>query len=498
MNEALSIRQALAKYNKIIQPIKGSSMLPMLDEDKDAVELVAVTGTLKKYDLPLFRRRNGQLVLHRVIAVKKNHYLICGDNSMEVEKVPRERILAVATGFYKDGRYVSCQDEGYLAYVQERWKDFSSREIIRKIPNDWKAVLSMYRMAITGREEEIKISNNLNWAAVYDHCKKQMIGATVYPILDKTVCPEQLKKKFARLNQQNLHRWLLFQAEREAIYQELERQSIPYMSLKGILLAPLYPALGMREMADNDVLIRSEDEQILGRYMADRGYKSKSGWIHISYHKKPFLNFEFHTSLTYDKRAEAGFSEVWERACRVKENGWEFKMSDEDVYLHAVAHFHKHYVRSGAGIRAFADVYLLRQQNKHYDTQYIQRKLEEMGLREFAEFFEKTAQQIFEGNIEEIPMDTLQYLFDSGAYGTVENRARNAIARKGAGKYFWSRVFLPYTYMCRDYPCLIKWPVLLQVFWVVRLVRSAFDSQKRRKMKIELSALTEKKNKKNG
>ena len=163
MNEALSIRQALAKYNKIIQPIKGSSMLPMLDEDKDAVELVAVTGTLKKYDLPLFRRRNGQLVLHRVIAVKKNHYLICGDNSMEVEKVPRERILAVATGFYKDGRYVSCQDEDYLTYVQERWKDFSSREIIRKIPNDWKAVLSLYRMAVTGREEEIPISKNLNW-----------------------------------------------------------------------------------------------------------------------------------------------------------------------------------------------------------------------------------------------------------------------------------------------------------------------------------------------
>ena len=227
MNEALSIRQALAKYNKIIQPIKGSSMLPMLDEDKDAVELVAVTGTLKKYDLPLFRRRNGQLVLHRVIAVKKNHYLICGDNSMEVEKVPRERSLAVATGFYKDRRYVSCQDEDYLTYVQERWKDFSSREIIRKIPNDWKAVLSLYRMAVTGREEEIPISKNLNWESVYAHCKKQMIGATVYPILGKTSCPESLKKKFARLHQQNLHRWLLFQAEREAIYQELESRSIP-------------------------------------------------------------------------------------------------------------------------------------------------------------------------------------------------------------------------------------------------------------------------------
>lgn len=497
MNEALNIRQALEKYNKIIQPIKGTSMLPMLDEDKDAVELVAVTRPLQKFDIPLFRRRNGQLVLHRIIAVKKNHYLICGDNSNQVEKVPPERILAVATGFYKDGVYVSCQDENYLAYVQEHWKNFSGREIIQKLPNECKAVLSMYRMALTGREEEIKISKNLSWEAVYDQCKKQMVGATVYPVLDKTDCPANIKKKIARLHQQNLHRWLLFNAEREAIYQELDKENIPYMSLKGILLAPLYPAVGMREMADNDILIRQEDAQALDRVMTARGYKGKPGWIHVAYRKKPFLNFEFHTSLTYDKQAQAGFADVWQRAKKVREDGAEYAMSDEDVYLHAVAHFNKHYVRSGAGIRAFADLYLIRKQNKPYDTHYIQRKLEEMGLQEFADFYEKTMQQLFEGDVDEIPIETLKYLFESGAYGTVETRARNAIARKGAGRYFWSRVFLPYQNMCSDYPCLIKWPVLLPVFWVVRLVRSALDRQKRRKMKIELSALTQK-NKKNG
>ncbi len=136
MSESLSIREALGKYKKIVQPVRGISMLPMLDEDKDAVELVEGNGRLEKYDLVLFQRPNGQLVLHRIIAVKKNHCLICGDNSTAVEKVPVERILAVASGFYKDGKYVSCQNEEYLAYVQDRWKDFSSRKLIQKSPRE--------------------------------------------------------------------------------------------------------------------------------------------------------------------------------------------------------------------------------------------------------------------------------------------------------------------------------------------------------------------------
>ena len=136
MRQALNIQQALEKYEKIVQPISGISMLPMLDEEKDTVELVAAQAPLKQYDLVLFQRKNGQLVLHRIIAVKKNYYLICGDNSMAVEKVPQERILAVATGFYKDGKYVSCQDEAYLAYVLDRWKDFSARKLIAKTPKE--------------------------------------------------------------------------------------------------------------------------------------------------------------------------------------------------------------------------------------------------------------------------------------------------------------------------------------------------------------------------
>lgn len=132
MIETLNIRQALEKYKKVVQPIHGTSMLPMLEAGKDAVELAAVEGPFRKYDLVMFERPNGQLVLHRIIAVKKNYCLICGDNSIAVEKVPVKRIIAVASGFFKDGKYVSCRDEAYLAYVQDRWENFSAEKLIGK------------------------------------------------------------------------------------------------------------------------------------------------------------------------------------------------------------------------------------------------------------------------------------------------------------------------------------------------------------------------------
>jgi len=496
MNEALSIRQALEKHKRIIQPIKGSSMLPMLDEDKDAVELVAVQGRLKKFDLPLYQRRNGQLVLHRIIAVKKNYYLICGDNSTQVEKVPMDWIVAVASGFYKDGKYVSCQDGEYLAYVQERWKDYAGRTIIKKLPNEWKAIISLYRMAVTGREMEIEIPENLSWDMVYAICKEQMIGATVYPILDKVHCPERIREKFRKLNQQSLHRWLLFSAERKTIYADLAQQKIPHMSLKGILYGLLYPSAGMREMADNDVLIHPGDAQAVTRYMTARGYRAKPGWVHISYYKRPFLNFELHTALFKDAQIEAGFRDVWERAKPMGADSCECEMSDEDVYLHAVAHFHKHYYWGGTGLRAFADLYLLCRQEKAYDTQYIDRKLEIMGLREFAAFYKETTAALFDGDLSTIADETIRYIFESGAFGTVDNRARNGIQKQGVKKYFWSRVFLTYPNMCRDYPCLIKFPFLLPVFWIVRLVNSLLNSDKRKKLKIELTAMAQ--SRKNG
>lgn len=133
MND-FNVEKALASQGFIIAPVKGDSMLPMLDENKDSVKIVPAKGVLKKYDLPLYRRPDGQLVLHRIIEVKKNHYIICGDNRKNLEKVPFRWIIGVTEGFFKDGSYVPATDPDYIRYVEEHCAAFDSRVIIRTRP----------------------------------------------------------------------------------------------------------------------------------------------------------------------------------------------------------------------------------------------------------------------------------------------------------------------------------------------------------------------------
>ena len=131
MIESGNVEKVLAEQGFVISPVKGDSMLPMLDEKKDAVKIVPATEPLKKYDLPLYRRPGGQLVLHRIIEVKKNHYIICGDNRKELEKVPQRWIVGVTEGFFKDGKYIPVTDEEYVKYVKERCEFIENREIIQ-------------------------------------------------------------------------------------------------------------------------------------------------------------------------------------------------------------------------------------------------------------------------------------------------------------------------------------------------------------------------------
>jgi signal peptidase I len=132
MNDAVTIKQVLDKEGFIIHKIKGGSMLPLLEEKQDMVRLEAVKekDKLKKYDVPLFfDKKTGTLVLHRIIKVKKDHYITYGDNRKNYEIVPFDSVLAIAVGFYKKDKYIPCDDPEYLKYVKERCSSIRKRKL---------------------------------------------------------------------------------------------------------------------------------------------------------------------------------------------------------------------------------------------------------------------------------------------------------------------------------------------------------------------------------
>ena len=74
-------------------------MYPMLRDRRDTIMIRPVEGRLKKYDVPLYRRgyRRGEAyVLHRIVKVLPDSYVICGDNCFKKEYgIREEQILGV-------------------------------------------------------------------------------------------------------------------------------------------------------------------------------------------------------------------------------------------------------------------------------------------------------------------------------------------------------------------------------------------------------------------
>lgn len=96
-------------------------MEPLFYHRRDKVRLVHPTEKrpLKKYDIPLYVRRDGRYILHRIIAVKAEGYVLRGDNqySREYPVLPSQ-ILGVVKGFWRDGKYISCDSFWYRFYCR--------------------------------------------------------------------------------------------------------------------------------------------------------------------------------------------------------------------------------------------------------------------------------------------------------------------------------------------------------------------------------------------
>ena len=100
---------------------KGTSMLPLIRQNIDRIVLTKAPKSLKKYDLPLYLRENGQFVLHRVVGTDKNGYIMCGDNQFEREYgIQNGQILAIACGIYRGDEYISFDEKRYVNYCKKQ------------------------------------------------------------------------------------------------------------------------------------------------------------------------------------------------------------------------------------------------------------------------------------------------------------------------------------------------------------------------------------------
>ena len=110
----------------------GDSMYPMLVQGRDTVIIKKPDFPLKKYDVPVYHNYD-HYTMHRIIRVKKDGYVIRGDNRIHLEFKTEDEIVGVLAAFYHNGKCVERGDKEFIRYAKRAQLTFPVRVIKRAL-----------------------------------------------------------------------------------------------------------------------------------------------------------------------------------------------------------------------------------------------------------------------------------------------------------------------------------------------------------------------------
>ena len=114
-----TFEEELKEKGVLVYTNVGTSMRPLIRQGKDVMIIKSFDNCckLKKMDVPLYKRESGQYVLHRIIKINKDGYVIRGDNTYSNEYgVTDHQIIGVLTGVIRNGKEISVNSFGYKVY----------------------------------------------------------------------------------------------------------------------------------------------------------------------------------------------------------------------------------------------------------------------------------------------------------------------------------------------------------------------------------------------
>lgn len=359
-------------------------------------------------------------------------------------------------------------------------------------------MLYLTACAVNGIKPDSDYISHMDLEKLFQMCQFHSLTAIVCMALESA---EITDKKFIEAKSKAIRKNILLDAEREKILDFLEKNKIWHMPMKGVILKGFYPKIGMRQMADNDILYDKSYQNQVFEFMNKSGYTAKSFGKshHDTYMKPPVYNFEMHTDLfekTNNEKFYSYYSEIKKHLVRDNKKGYRFHFTDEDFYVYMTAHEYKHYNNSGTGLRSLLDCFVfVKEKGESLNWEYIAEQIDILGITDFEKESRQLAMKIFTNPCcEELSSGEKKmlgfYLF-SGTYGTMkhtlEKRVRTFNEQTGSTsklRYIWHRIFPPMEFYRQYFPFFYRHKFLLPIGWGFRLLRGVIC--RRKHMKSEL------------
>ncbi len=490
------ITETLESGGEFTLPVTGTSMLPLLREKRDSVQLARARVPLYIGDLPLYRRADGAFVLHRVVGKDENGYVMCGDNQFDLERnITDGMIVGVVVKINRDGRMFSVSTPLYRTYVRLWTRLLGVRYPLRRLrrsarKTDAPAVLSTqpkpcvsYLLALLRSAllesvppdvpDDVDMADVLRLAKMHRVANTAAFAVMKLPSLDAAIKKEFQAELFKVVRRQEIQKEAL-----KSIGERLTQAEIRFCALKGEALASLYPSPEMRYSLDIDVYVAPADVPAAEKLLLNMGYRQEGERTtkDIVFVKKPALTVELHFDLNFETDVTyAYFQKLPDRLVPSADNPYRLAMSGEDLLIYVIGHAAHHFLVAGTGIKSVLDDWLLREKLlPQCDAALIERELEAAGLTEFSRQLAALGGFWFkDGQDTETVRRMGKYIVESGVFGTSDAFYVNATVSQskiGGSKvlYVLERIFPSYTVMTALFPSLKKAPVLLPFCWVAR------------------------------
>lgn len=354
------------------------------------------------------------------------------------------------------------------------------------------------------------------WAQLFKQADQHHVLPMIYEAVYDCPAAKKTNEAFFVPYKRSVVQQVMLQAMRTEefldLYRFLQDRGIEPLVVKGIICREFYPNLDYRVSGDEDLLIAPEQFEKCHEAMQEYGMRPAGaseddeedivGSYEVPYVKDGSpLYIELHKSLFPPESGAYGemnqyFENVHERAIKVNIKGVEIAtMEYTDHLYYLICHALKHFLHSGFGIRQVCDIALfaneygsqidwnvLRKQCKMIHTEQFASALFKIGYKymtfspEKACYPEKWRKIL----VDETAM--IEDLLAGGIYGnadmsrvhssTITLKAVEAQKKglKGKGT-FVELAFPPAKALEKRYTYLKKYPVLLPVAWVSRLVK---------------------------
>ena len=351
-----------------------------------------------------------------------------------------------------------------------------------------------------------------DWTAILSWARAHKVGGIFYVQCAAMIRDPVLLQQFNAAFGAEITHSVNLRADYEELRRLLSANGIPFIPVKGAVLASFYPNPELRTMGDVDLLVRQEDRERIRDCLLPFGF-SNTKWAEGEWHYQRNRSvFELQSALM--DRNDAGVGRMNEYfdgflPHAVFSDGCEGSLEPEFHFLYLVAHIAKHLRWYGVGFRQFYDLAVFMERSGlALDWTHIRAEAADIGLERFLlcclalnarwfgvpspyetdcvsdDLFESFTDKIFSDGVFGFENETNQIQF-------VERESRRSrlpmplLKLKASAKL----AFPPYADLITSekYAFLRGKPYLLPYAWVRRAVRGR-DSARRQELAAVLHA----------